>query len=146
MSAPSIGTSESSSVALYPCLSYRDANAAIRFLVAAFGFEEVAVYRDEAGGVQHAELAIGPCIIMLGSERPDLGWVSPLTANMRTMTISIYWPHSLEALHARATAAGATIVRPLQPTSYGSMEFSVRDPEGNEWHWGTYRPERPARA
>lgn len=133
-------------VTLYPCLSYRDANAAIAFLVEAFGFEEVAVYRGEDGQVQHAELALGTCIVMIGSERADLGWVSPATAGMRTMSISVYWPHDLAAQLARATAVGATVTRPLQPTAYGSMEFSVRDPEGNEWHWGTYRPEHPPRA
>lgn len=132
------------SVALFPCLSYRDPDAAIAFLTRAFGFEAVAVYRDDDGRVQHAELALGPSIIMLGSEQEAIGWVSPLTAKMRTMTISVYWPQPLDELLARAVHAGATVVRPLQDTSYGSREFSVRDPEGNEWHWGTYRPTHPA--
>ena len=25
-------------------------------------------------------------------------------------------------------------------TDYGSRDFSVRDPEGNVWSFGTYRP------
>jgi len=31
-------------------------------------------------------------------------------------------------------------VRDLQDTDYGSREYSVRDPEGNVWSFGTYRP------
>jgi uncharacterized glyoxalase superfamily protein PhnB len=31
-------------------------------------------------------------------------------------------------------------VRELIDTDYGSREFSVRDPEGNLWSFGTYNP------
>ena len=44
-----------------------------------------------------------------------------------------------DALHDRAIAAGATLVRGLNDTDYGSREFSVQDPEGNRWTFGTYR-------
>jgi uncharacterized glyoxalase superfamily protein PhnB len=36
-------------------------------------------------------------------------------------------------------AAGATLLRALNDTSYGSREFAVKDPEGNRWSFGTYR-------
>jgi uncharacterized glyoxalase superfamily protein PhnB len=49
------------------------------------------------------------------------------------------------ALHARAAAAGAQVVRPLNETDYGSHEFMVVDPEGNRWSFGTYRGEPTAR-
>ena len=45
-----------------------------------------------------------------------------------------------DAHHARAKEAGATIERELNDTDYGSREYSVRDPEGNRWSFGTYRP------
>jgi len=46
-----------------------------------------------------------------------------------------------DGLFARAQEAGATIVTPLNDTDYGSRTFSVRDPEGNLWSFGTYRGE-----
>jgi uncharacterized glyoxalase superfamily protein PhnB len=46
-----------------------------------------------------------------------------------------------DALHDRAVAAGAEVFQPLHDTDYGSREFSVRDPEGNRWSFGTYRGE-----
>ncbi len=46
-----------------------------------------------------------------------------------------------DGLFARATAAGAEVVRGLKDEDYGSRGFSVRDPEGNLWSFGTYRGE-----
>jgi uncharacterized glyoxalase superfamily protein PhnB len=45
-----------------------------------------------------------------------------------------------DAHHARASEAGATIERELNETDYGSREYTARDPEGNLWSFGTYRP------
>jgi uncharacterized glyoxalase superfamily protein PhnB len=47
----------------------------------------------------------------------------------------------IDAHYEHATSAGAEIVRPLQDTSYGSRDYLARDPEGNLWSFGTYRPE-----
>ena len=46
-----------------------------------------------------------------------------------------------DALLARASAAGATLVRGLADEDYGSRGFTVRDPEGNLWSFGTYAGE-----
>ncbi len=128
---------------LYPCLSYRDPVAAIRFLTAAFGFTELLIVPDDAGGITHAELAFGQEVIMLGSAKPDLGWVSPLDLGARNATVCAYVAE-VDAFYARAIAAGAAPVRAPYDTPYGARECSVRDPEQHEWHFGTYRPEPPA--
>jgi uncharacterized glyoxalase superfamily protein PhnB len=47
----------------------------------------------------------------------------------------------IDALHARAAAAGAEIIRKPYDTDYGSRDFAARDPEGNRWSFGTYRGE-----
>jgi uncharacterized glyoxalase superfamily protein PhnB len=44
----------------------------------------------------------------------------------------------LDGLCERAVGAGATVVRELRDEDYGSRGFSVRDPEGNLWSFGTY--------
>lgn len=43
-----------------------------------------------------------------------------------------------DALYARATTAGATVVREPADTDYGSRQFVVRDPECNVWSFGTW--------
>lgn len=46
----------------------------------------------------------------------------------------------IDALHDRAAAAGAEIVMGVTDQDYGSHEFAARDPYGNIWSFGTYRP------
>lgn len=133
-------SSANESPTCYPCLSYRDPDAAMRFLGQAFGFREIMVVRDGQGVVQHAELALGSTMIMLGVAKPSLGWMSAMDLPARHATLYYALPGDLDAAHARAIAAGATTVRAPYDTDYGSREWSVRDPEGQEWHFGSYRP------
>ena len=57
-------TNTTSTPTVWPCFAYRDARAAIAFLVEAFGFEERAVYArdDDPTVVEHAASApTGKC-------------------------------------------------------------------------------------
>ena len=45
-----------------------------------------------------------------------------------------------DAHHERARAAGAEITSELRDTDYGSRDYAAKDPEGNTWYFGTYRP------
>jgi uncharacterized glyoxalase superfamily protein PhnB len=128
---------------VWPTLRARDARRLIRFLVDAFGFEEVVTYGDQPDGsgdvVVHAQLAwpLGGGV-MLGSAREgaDDPWpVPPGSTGCYVVT------DDPDALHDRAVAAGAEVVQPLHDTDYGSRDFAVRDPEGNRWSFGTYRGE-----
>jgi uncharacterized glyoxalase superfamily protein PhnB len=125
---------------IFPALRYHDANAAIEWLKHAFGFQEKAVYRNEDGAVNHAELALGTGLVMLGQSRPD-GWLGGGTPDGLASTTSIYIVVAdPDAHYKRARAAGAKIVRDLTNENYGSREYSARDPEGNLWSFGTYDP------
>jgi uncharacterized glyoxalase superfamily protein PhnB len=128
-----------SAPAVYPAISYRDAQAAIEFLTRAFGFEELLVVPDGNGGIVHAELNLGPAVIMLGSSRPEMGWLSPrdLPAVNQTLYVAI---DDVDAHFERAKSAGAEITRELNDTDYGSREYGAKDPEGHHWSFGTYRP------
>ncbi|MCW2619386.1 MAG: hypothetical protein JWR28_2535 [Modestobacter sp.] len=126
---------------VWPTLRARDARRLIRFLVDAFGFEEVVTHGDQPDGsgdvVVHAELGwpLGGGV-MLGSARDDGPWaLTPGTAGCYVVT------DDPDALHDRAVAAGAEVLQPLHDTDYGSRDFAVRDPEGNRWSFGTYRGE-----
>ncbi len=114
---------------LYPALRFRDERGAMDWLERAFGFTRHAVYSDDDGNLVHAELKLGPGILMLGSPPED------------ELGFSIYvYVEDLDAHYARAKAAGAEIVRPLANTSYGSREYGVRDLDGHLWYFGTYQP------
>jgi uncharacterized glyoxalase superfamily protein PhnB len=122
---------------------YRNAPAAIDWLCNVFGFERHAVYEGENGTIAHAELTLGGGMIMLGSGKDDeyaRGFKSPAElGNIETRSVYLVVPDA-DAAHARAVAAGATIIRPLQNTPYGSREFAIKDPEGHSWSAGTYDP------
>jgi uncharacterized glyoxalase superfamily protein PhnB len=120
---------------LYPLLRYRDAPAAIEFLKQAFGFRDRQVIANEDGTIAHAELSHGPSILMLGSDRDD-----PLYGR-RAGQGWVYVAVEDADVHCdRARAAGAEIIAELHDTDYGSRDYAARDPEGNFWYFGTYRP------
>lgn len=129
---------------LIPCLAYKDADAAVDWLVRAFGFKAHAVYRDEAGQVVHAELSFGNGMIMIG---PDQGgefgkrvMTLPERADGRcTQTIYVV-VDDVDAHYARAAAAGAETIIAPRGESYGGRSYSVRDPEGHAWSFGSYDP------
>ncbi|MGW4638370.1 VOC family protein [Sphaerisporangium sp. NPDC004334] len=124
---------------VWPTLRARDARRLIAFLVEAFGFEETVVYGD-GERVDHAQLdwPLGGGV-MLGSDRErgedNPWWLPPGTFGAYVVT------DELDALYARATAAGAETLYAPRDTDYGSRDFAVRDPEGNLWSFGTYRGE-----
>jgi uncharacterized glyoxalase superfamily protein PhnB len=126
-----------------PALRYANAPAAIDWLCQVLGFERHQVYPGENGTIAHAELTLGGGMIMLGSSRNDeygSGFTSPAALEGRETRSAYIVVPDADAVHARATAAGATIVRPLQDTPYGSREFALKDPEGHSWSVGTYDP------
>jgi uncharacterized glyoxalase superfamily protein PhnB len=120
---------------LYPTMRFEDAPGAIDFLERAFGFVRREVYANPDGTIAHAELVLGPSILMLGSDRDDprLG----RRAGMGWLYVAV---DDADEHCRRAREAGAEIIREPFDTDYGSRDYTAIDPEGNEWHFGTYRP------
>lgn len=119
-----------------PTLRYHDTGSAIQWLVDVVGFTEHAVYRNEDGTVAHCELAFGDGFVMIG-ERNEGPFVPTGTAVTYLVATD---PAAIDEGHRRAVEAGADIVMPVTDQDYGSREYAVRDPEGNVWSIGTYRP------
>ena len=116
---------------VWPVVIARDPRGLIRFLVDAFGFEETAVYGD-GDQVHHAELTWpSGGGVMLGTADP--GSQSPGTSRCYAVC------DDPDTLFKRAVEHGATVTRELTDQDYGSREFGVTDPEGNQWSFGTYR-------
>lgn len=132
---------------LSPTLGYRDAHAAIRFLVTAFGFEEVAVYEGETkesvghailrwpdGGVVALHTA-GPASDSIG----DLAPAAAAKGGYPSYSVHVATEEP-DALFARAVAAGARVVREVHDSPFGTRGFVVSDPEGLYWSFGTPLP------
>ncbi|HYI59251.1 MAG TPA: VOC family protein [Microlunatus sp.] len=122
---------------LWLTLQAHDAAALIDFYVAAFGFSVNARYDEEGSDrVGHAELlwSDGSGGLMMGSHKPDGEWsTQPGTAAAYVVS------SDPTALHRRVVEhGGAREVSELTEKDYGSSEFTVVDPEGNKWSFGTY--------
>jgi uncharacterized glyoxalase superfamily protein PhnB len=125
---------------IFPAVRYRDADVGVAFLKDAFGATEKAVHRGEDGVIHHAELALGTGVVMVG-QHSEHGWLGGEAPRPLSSTVSIYVVvPDPDRHHATAREAGAVVVRELENTDYGSREYSVRDPEGNLWSFGTYDP------
>ena len=124
---------------VWPCLTYRDARAAINFLRDAFGFEEIATYarQSDPSIIEHAEMRwpLGGGVMFGSHEKDDSPFGRRSPGNDSIYVVC----DDPDALFERATAAGAEVVRGLKDEDYGSRGFTVRDPEGNLWSFGTYR-------
>jgi uncharacterized glyoxalase superfamily protein PhnB len=122
---------------VWPSIRCGDTRALIDFLVAAFGFEEqFSVPGEDGKGIIHAQIRWpGGGGVMLG----DAEGGDAFHLSLPFGSVSIYVvTDQPDALHDRAVAVGATIVRGLRDEDYGSRGFSATDPEGNLWSFGTY--------
>lgn len=120
-------------MSVFPTLRYQDPDAAITLLRDAFGFTVAAAHRDGSGTLQHAELVHDGGAVLLGPRRED----DRFATGRAVIYVVVDDP---DAHHARAVAAGATVVMELVDQDYGSREYAAADDEGNVWSFGTHRP------
>lgn len=131
-----------------PCVRYRDAYAAIEWLVRAFGFQKNAVYPGSGNTVAHAQLTLGDGgMLMLGSvdNQSEYGKLiaHPDEIGMRETNGIYLVVADADAVYASAKAAGAEMVLDIRDMEYGGRAFTCRDLEGHLWSIGTYDPWQP---
>ena len=128
---------------LIPATRYADCDGALTFLKKVIGMEELAVHRDETGTIQHAEMRMGDSLYMFGPEgdTPFSRYMTaPRDTGGRETTVMYVIVGDVETHNAKAMAAGATIIVPLEEQAHGGLQYSLRDPEGHVWTIGTYDP------
>jgi uncharacterized glyoxalase superfamily protein PhnB len=133
-----MSSTDSSVPTFYPGLLYRDADAAMRWLEDVLGCEKREDHRSDNGSVVHAELDFRGAIVMLSSAGVGREPFRSLPAGDRLLYCAI---DEVDSLYERVRAAGGDIALEITNTDYGSRDFTVRDPEGNLWAFGTYRPQ-----
>lgn len=131
---------------LVPATCYVDCEAALAFLRDVLELKELAVYRDEADAIVHAEMGLGTGVLMFSPYRDDeFGrfMAAPSDLGQRETTTVYGIVTDVAGLYERVTAKGAEIVLPLRAEAYGGVSFTVRDPEGHLWTFGDYTPADP---
>ncbi|MEO0321914.1 MAG: VOC family protein [Myxococcota bacterium] len=117
---------------IIPYLSYDDAPAAIAFIERAFGFTRRFVMPMPDGRIGHAELELGGHALLLASAYEEMGMASPKALAKVHGQVMVY-VDDVEAHHARARAAGATVTAEPEDQPHGARMYRATDPEGHRW-------------
>lgn len=116
---------------LTPFLAIPNARGAIDFYREIFGARVVDV-TEMGGAVAHAVLDFGSGLLQLGEPMPDYGLVAAPPGEQDCYSIGFYCP-DVDALVARAEAAGATVREAPSTFVSGDRFASIRDPFGVRW-------------
>ncbi len=129
-----------------PYLAVAGAERALAFYAAAFGARERMRLAMPGGRIGHAEIEIGDCVVMLADPCPEAQFEAPPrddgAAAAAAVAIHLY-VEDADAVFARAVAAGAVPLRPMQTMFYGDRSGTLRDPFGHRWHVATHVEEVP---
>jgi uncharacterized glyoxalase superfamily protein PhnB len=125
-------------------LNIDGAARAIEFYEKAFGAEVVARASDPSGTkIWHGALRIGTSMLFVNDTFPEMG----STASHSGLWLYV---NDVDALYARAVAAGATGTQPPADMFWGDRMAHVKDPFGQTWAIATHvkdmTPEEMAKA
>ena len=122
--------------AVTPYVSYRDPKAAYAWLEAAFSLEPRVYVTDEAGDLVHAEMSFRGQTIGVSRAWSDRHATPADVQGRNTQTVHLQLASDIDGHHARAVAAGAEIIRPLETQAYGDRTYLALDLEGHVWSFG----------
>jgi PhnB protein len=92
---------------------------------------------DDGKRVMHANIELFGGEVMMHDEFPEFGSdvLAPASLGGASMTINVNRPQptEMDAIVARAKAAGATVILEPQDAFWGSRYAKVRDPFGHVW-------------
>ncbi len=120
---------------VFPYLRVNDAAAAIAFYSQAFGAVEKYRLVEPSGRIGHAELQLGPIVLMLSEAYPEFGLLAPEVGKVLGASVHLH-VDDCDALAAQAVAAGATMQMPPTDQFYGERSCRVLDPFGHQWLLG----------
>jgi PhnB protein len=132
-----------------PHIVVSEAASASEWYEKALGAEERSRVALPGGRLMYAELWFGDSPVMVASEFPDMGIVSPLTVGGTATVLQLY-TDDVDSLWARAVTAGAEVRHELGDMFWGDRHGQITDPFGHRWnlaqHVRDVPPEEIARA
>ncbi|MBJ7470759.1 MAG: VOC family protein [Solirubrobacteraceae bacterium] len=110
--------------------------ATLDWLVSTFGFTVSEVTPPEGDELHHAQLTYGTSVLMASATGGRLDQAPGYASVYLTLETDA----EVDAVFAKAIAAGAASVLPPEDMPYGGRNATVRDPDGNTWSVGSYQP------
>jgi PhnB protein len=120
-----------------PSLIVKGGVEALEFYQKAFGATVFFRLDMPDGRLGHAEFRIGKSRFMLADEFPEYGIKSPESYGGTGVTMHLY-VEDVDAVTAKAVAAGAKMVRPASNEFYGDRVGKFVDPFGHMWMIATH--------
>lgn len=121
-----------------PHLICAGAADAIEFYKKAFNAVEEIRLPGPNGRLMHAMVRIEGSAVMLVDEMPEWGALGPKSLKGSPVTIHICVPDA-DAFFARAVAAGARVIMPLEDAFWGDRYGKIEDPFGHHWSIATHQ-------
>lgn len=121
-----------------PHLICAGAADAIEFYKKAFNAVEGGRLPGPDGRLMHALIRIEGSAVMLVDEMPEWGAFGPKSLKGSSVTMHIYVPDA-DAFFARAVAAGAKVIMPLEDMFWGDRYGKLEDPFGHHWSIATHK-------
>ena len=115
-----------------PMLVCRDVSAEIDFCKATFGAVELVRRPGPDGTVAHALVTIGPAMVLIEDEWPNLASRAPQPDGSSPVVIYVY-VEDVDAVVERAVAAGARVLLPVKNQFWGDRTGRIVDPAGHVW-------------
>lgn len=103
----------------------------VSFYKKAFGAFELRRFGNDDGSIHVSEMTIGDTLFHLHEQMPGKT-ASPASAGATTVTIGLF-VEDVHATVARAEAAGATLLSPVEDYDYGYRQGTIIDPFGHQW-------------
>jgi uncharacterized glyoxalase superfamily protein PhnB len=129
--------------AITPHIVVPDASEAAAWYERAFGAEERNRVTLPDGKVMTLELRFDDSSVMVASEFPDAGILSPLTIGGTATVLQLYCAE-VDEVWERAVEAGAEIRTPLGDTFWGDRHGQLTDPFGHRWNLARHDRDVPA--
>jgi PhnB protein len=120
-----------------PYLIVDGAARALAFYAKAFGAVELFRHTAPSGKIGHAEIRIGDTVVMLADVHEEVDARAPAHYGGSPISLHLY-VEDVDAVARQATAAGATVKRPVADQFYGDRLGTLEDPFGHTWHVSTH--------
>ncbi len=114
-------------------ITIKGAAEAIAFYENAFGAREEFRLTDPSDGrIGHAQIILEGTTLMIADEYPEADALAPASIGGNPVKLHLYVA-DVDALFARAVAAGATQIQAISDQFHGDRSGTVKDPFGYTW-------------
>ncbi|MGF1485291.1 MAG: VOC family protein [Opitutales bacterium] len=120
-----------------PSLNFKNTREAIEFYSKVFGAKQLKLIKAPDGGVVHAEVQFGDCIVMMSDANAEWNAPSPMDCG-GSPTLLSFQSEDCDTLFNQAVEAGSEILMPMEDTFWGERMGMVKDPFGYRWSLGKH--------